>query len=198
MMQLRCARTQCDRKSSIGLVNAPRVTRSSALRRSAGNRRIDISGPSTASGGMMAFTREPSARRASTIGELSSTRRPIRLTIRSMTRSRWASSWNVAVTRSSTPRRSTNTFRYVLTRMSLIVGSRSSGSRGPRPNTSSRTSANRVSRSARLSGVDSSDSSCASSVRISLSALARSTCASASRFNLPSSLRWTLARSSRY
>ena len=55
----------------------------------------------------------------------------------------------------------------VLTRMSLIVGSRSSGSSGPRPNTSSRTSAKSVSRSARLSGVDSSASSWPSSVRIS-------------------------------
>ena len=37
--------------------------------------------------------------------------------------------------------------------MSLIVGSRSSGSSGPSPNTSSSSSANSVSRSARLSGV---------------------------------------------
>ena len=36
-----------------------------------------------ASGGIMAFTRDPSARRASTIGELSSTRRPTRETMRS-------------------------------------------------------------------------------------------------------------------
>ena len=55
------ARTQCDRKSSIGRVSARRVTRSSALSRSAGKRRIESSGPSTASGGMMALTREPSA-----------------------------------------------------------------------------------------------------------------------------------------
>ena len=66
------ARTQCDRKSSIGRVSARSVTRSSAFSRSAGNRRIESSGPSTASGGMIALTREPSARRASTIGELSS------------------------------------------------------------------------------------------------------------------------------
>ena len=80
--------TQCDRNSSIGCVSALSVTRSSAFRRSAGKRRIDSSGPSTASGGMMALTREPSGRRASTIGELSSMRRPTPLTIRSMTRSR--------------------------------------------------------------------------------------------------------------
>ena len=40
--------------------------------------------PSTASGGMMALTREPSCRRASTIGDDSSTRRPTRETMRSM------------------------------------------------------------------------------------------------------------------
>ena len=45
--------------------------------------------------------------------------------------------------------------------MSLIAGSRSSGSSGPRPNTSSSTSAKSVSRSPRLSGVASSASSCA-------------------------------------
>src|SRR3546814_8139701 len=43
--------------------------------RSLANLRIDSSGPSTASGGMMALTREPSAGRASTIGCDSSTRR---------------------------------------------------------------------------------------------------------------------------
>ncbi len=37
---------------------------------------MDSSGPSTASGGMMALTREPSLRRASTMGVDSSTRRP--------------------------------------------------------------------------------------------------------------------------
>jgi hypothetical protein len=44
-------------------------------------RRIDTSGPSTANGGMIALTREPSGRRASTIGLDSSTRRPTRETI---------------------------------------------------------------------------------------------------------------------
>ena len=40
------------------------------------NLRIDSSGPSMASGGTTALTRLPSASRASTSGELSSTRRP--------------------------------------------------------------------------------------------------------------------------
>ena len=47
-------------------------------------RRIDRMGPSIASGGMMALTREPSGRRASTMGLDSSMRRPIRETILSM------------------------------------------------------------------------------------------------------------------
>ena len=47
-------------------------------------RRIDNSGPSSARGGMIALTREPSGRRASTIGLDSSMRRPTRDTILSM------------------------------------------------------------------------------------------------------------------
>ena len=82
--------------------------------------------------------------------------------------------------------------------MSLIVGSRSSGSSGPSPNTSSISSPNSTSRSPRLSGVLSSASSSPTSVRISLSARARSACASASRFRRLSSFRWTFAFSSTY
>ena len=59
-----------------------------------------------ASGGMMAFTREPSGRRASTIGEVSSTRRPTRETMRLMMRSRWSSSAKRALVSSSLPPRS--------------------------------------------------------------------------------------------
>ena len=77
-------------------------------------------------------------------------------------------------------------------------GSRSSGSSGPSPNTSSSSSTKSVSRSPRLSGVPSSASSSPSSVRISLSARARSDCASASRFRRLSSFRCTPAFSSRY
>ena len=50
-----------------------------------------------ASGGMMALTREPSGRRASTIGLDSSMRRPTGETMRSMIRITWSSSWNVDV-----------------------------------------------------------------------------------------------------
>ena len=47
-------------------------------------RRMDRIGPSTASGGMITLTREPSGKRASHIGEDSSTRRPTLDTILSM------------------------------------------------------------------------------------------------------------------
>ncbi len=52
---------------------------------STAKRRIDNEGPSIAKGGIMAFTLEPSLSRASTIGELSSIRRPTSETMRSMT-----------------------------------------------------------------------------------------------------------------
>ena len=45
------------------------------------NIRIVTTGPSSASGGMMALNREPLGSRASTIGEVSSTRRPTRETM---------------------------------------------------------------------------------------------------------------------
>ena len=47
-------------------------------------RRIETQAPSKASGGIIALTREPSSNRASTIGHVSSTRRPTLDTIRSM------------------------------------------------------------------------------------------------------------------
>ena len=49
------------------------------------NLRMVIAGPRSASGGMMALTREPSCRRASTIGTFSSMRRPSGATMRSIT-----------------------------------------------------------------------------------------------------------------
>ena len=56
--------------------------------RIAPKRRMERIGPSMASGGMMALTREPSGRRASTMGEDSSTRRPTLDTIFSIMCSR--------------------------------------------------------------------------------------------------------------
>ena len=61
------------------------------------NFRIVSVGPRSESGGMIALTRLPSGRRASTIGEASSTRRPTCETMRSMIRSTCASSVNADV-----------------------------------------------------------------------------------------------------
>src|SRR5438093_12927732 len=55
----------------------PKEIRSFIVYGSRENFRIVSVGPFRASGGMIAFTREPSGRRASTIGEDPSTRRPI-------------------------------------------------------------------------------------------------------------------------
>ena len=78
-------------------VSEPKRSRSSILKGSLRNFRIVSVGPDTASGGMIAFTREPSGRRASTIGDASSTRRPIREMILSMIRRRCWSSTNAAL-----------------------------------------------------------------------------------------------------
>jgi hypothetical protein len=63
-------------------VIAPNLTSWSSVSLSFLNLRIVSAGPSSASGGTMALTREPSASRASQIGEDSSTRRPTWLTMR--------------------------------------------------------------------------------------------------------------------
>src|SRR5438094_4820300 len=59
----------------------PKLIRSSIVYGSRENFRIVRVGPLSASGGMIALTREPSGRRASTIGDDSSMRRPIVETI---------------------------------------------------------------------------------------------------------------------
>ncbi len=74
--------TQAERKSSISWV-IDRLARSSLIKSGlAPKRRIETSGPSKARGWMIAFKRLPSGSRASTIGHVSSTRRPTRPTIR--------------------------------------------------------------------------------------------------------------------
>src|SRR3954454_8620131 len=65
-------------------VSVPSSTSSRGPGLAAANRRIETVGPSTASGGMTTWTREPSSRRASTIGLSSSTRRPSGVRIRSI------------------------------------------------------------------------------------------------------------------
>ena len=71
------------------------------------NFRIEIEQPSSASGGATMLTRLPSASRASNIGQDSSMRRPIRVTIRWATFMTWALSRKRASVSSSLPRRST-------------------------------------------------------------------------------------------
>ncbi len=87
-------------------VAVPNRTRSSTVSGLAENFRIVITGPTSDSGGMMALTREPSGRRASTIGDDSSMRRPSGATIRSMIRMTWSSFWNTTLVISSRPLRS--------------------------------------------------------------------------------------------
>ena len=57
-------------------VQVPKLMRSLAVYGSLENFRMVSTAPWMASGGMMALTREPSGRRASTMGDASSTRRP--------------------------------------------------------------------------------------------------------------------------
>ena len=76
--------------ASISGVNALKRSRSSLDSGLEPNIRMVTTAPSRASGGMIALNREPSGSRASTIGEVSSTRRPTRETIRSMIWSRWS------------------------------------------------------------------------------------------------------------
>ncbi len=62
----------------------PSATSSPGPGRLAPKRRIESAGPSIASGGITTLTREPSARRASTIGLSSSIRRPSGARMRSI------------------------------------------------------------------------------------------------------------------
>ncbi|MNZ98405.1 hypothetical protein D3C78_1176870 [compost metagenome] len=104
---LRRPRTMALSTRAIAGVRAPRWIRLSVLSRSTAKRRIEILGPSMASGGMMALTREPSLSRASTSGEDSSMRRPRAETMRSMMLSRWWSSRKHTSVFCSLPKRST-------------------------------------------------------------------------------------------
>ena len=104
-------------------------------------------------GGMMIFAREPSGRRASTMGEDSSTRRPTAETILSMMCIRCALSLKTTLVLSR--RAAAFHVNYVVCVHQDVVdiGSCRSGSRGPRPKSSSRTSLERRSRSCRVMGV---------------------------------------------
>ncbi len=90
------ASTQALSSSAISGESVPKPIRSSTVNGSLANLRMVSVEPLKASGGMIALTREPSDRRASTSGEDSSIRRPTLETIRSMTRRRCSSEVNRA------------------------------------------------------------------------------------------------------
>ena len=84
---LRRASTQTLRNSNISAVAVPKRTRSSTVNGLAENFRIVMTGPISDTGSITALTREPSGRRASTLGLDLSMRRPRGAMIRSMIRS---------------------------------------------------------------------------------------------------------------
>ncbi len=98
--------TQASRNSNISGVAVPNRTRSFTVNGVAENFRMVMTGPTRLSGGMIAFTRDPSGRRASTIGLDSSTRRPIGAMIRWITFMTCSSFWNVTFVSSRRPSRS--------------------------------------------------------------------------------------------
>ena len=94
--------------------------------------------PGRAIGASTAWQRVPSASRTSTNGLASSRRRPPRAARRCASRRTAASSANRTSARSQPLARSTKTPSVPLTRTSVTPGSRSSGSSGPAPRTSRR------------------------------------------------------------
>ena len=143
---LRRARTARASRSRSGGSHVPAATRSSALIPRARKRRTVRIGPSSASGAMTTFTREPSGSRASHSGSASSTRRPSGARIRSIASRRSAADAKRTSVRSRRPARSTHTGPAPLTITSSTAGSRSSGSSGPSPNDRSATRATSASR----------------------------------------------------
>ena len=73
---LRRPATASSSRSRPAALSVPSSTSSSGPGRRAPKRRIETTGPSIESGGITTLTREPSPRRASTIGLSSSMRRP--------------------------------------------------------------------------------------------------------------------------
>ena len=103
---LSLASTQTRRNSNISGVAVPKRMRSSTVNGLAENFRMVMTGPTSESGAITAFTREPSASRASTRGLDSSMRRPSGVMIRSMIRRTCSSLWKATSTRWILPCRS--------------------------------------------------------------------------------------------
>ena len=131
------ARMQLLRKSTVVSDSVPILIMSSRFRRVSPNLRMVTSGPLSDSGGMIAFTRLPSGRRASTIGDDSSMRRPICATILLMMRRRCDESAKWIGTWYRRPARSTQMSWGPLTMISVMVSSSSNRSSGPWPRMSS-------------------------------------------------------------
>ena len=100
-------RTAIRRNSIISGLALPIVSRSAGRSLSRENLRMVMQGPSRANGGSTTLTREPSRSLASTIGELSSTRRPTVLTMRSITCRSWAALSKTIGLKLTRPARST-------------------------------------------------------------------------------------------
>ena len=167
IMMLSLALIHPSKSITISGVNALKFSNPSSLTGFEPNRRIETHAPSSASGGMIALTREPSSKRASTMGLVSSTRRPTLETIRSMICIKCALSRNSTSVFTNCPPRSTKMFLGPLIKISLIEGSFSKNSRGPSPRVSSNTSSTILSRSDRLRNVFSLSHKCSTTRRIS-------------------------------
>ncbi len=125
--------THSSRKVAISGLIVPKSTSRSSVNGWRENLRMVSAGPWIARGGIIALTREPSGKRASTKGLLSSMRRPMGATMRSITWRRSASSRKATSMRSRRPSRSMKIFHGSFTMISVMVGSSSKGSSGPRP-----------------------------------------------------------------
>ena len=97
-------------------------------------------GPRSANGGMIALTREPSFKRASTSGELSSMRRPSGETIRSIDVITASSLEKVMSDRVSLPDFSIKISSNLFTIISVTSSFASNSSNGPSPTASFKTS----------------------------------------------------------
>ena len=100
-------RTAARRNCIISGLALPIARRSAGRSLSRENLRMVMHGPSIASGGSTTFTRDPSRSLASHIGELSSTRLPTVLTMRSITCRSWAALSKTTGLRLTRPLRST-------------------------------------------------------------------------------------------
>ena len=116
--RLRRASTMPARSGSRALGKSPCFTRPSRSSPWWWNLRMEITTPSRASGGTMTFSREPSGRRASTMGRLSVIGRPTRAVIHSAVRISASGDGNVTPVRWSMPSCSTYTWVCPFTRMS--------------------------------------------------------------------------------